>query len=240
MSHYAQQGRRVSLANLTRGGAGFWEGKRPEDPRSLTDVRREELECAAKVLGIACVFSLDYPDTGLDRIDPPPGWRRRLRSALPFSRPASAENEPAGGVRQRVLSELLGIIEQVRPEVIVTFGPEGLYGHPDHRATHRLVQAAWHIAAKREKAPRKLYHLVAPAHTVRALSLPRQQPITTRIHVGALQDRKRAAFACHVSQQHERLRLERFIEGQGDWELFSLAEGRQAVPKGTVEEDLFA
>jgi len=240
VSHYARQGRRVSLTTLTRGGAGFWEGKPPEDSRSLTEVRREELERAAKVLGIACVFSLDYPDTGLDRIDPPPGWRRRLSSALPFSRPARAQNEPAGGVRQRVLSDLLCIIEQVRPEVIVTFGPEGLYGHPDHRATHRLVQAAWHIAAKRENAPRKLYYLVAPVATVRALALPRQQPITTRIHVGQLQDRKRAAFACHVSQQHERVRLERFIEGQGDWELFHLAAGGRGWSAGALEEDLFA
>jgi LmbE family N-acetylglucosaminyl deacetylase len=35
------------------------------------------------------------------------------------------------------------VIERVRPERIVTFGPEGLTGHPDHRAVSRWVTRAW-------------------------------------------------------------------------------------------------
>jgi LmbE family N-acetylglucosaminyl deacetylase len=37
-----------------------------------------------------------------------------------------------------------GAIAEVRPDVIVTFGPEGMTGHADHRAVSRWVSAAWH------------------------------------------------------------------------------------------------
>src|SRR3954465_7309091 len=37
----------------------------------------------------------------------------------------------------------------VDPDVIVTFGPDGLTGHPDHRAVHRWATTAWAAVAPR-------------------------------------------------------------------------------------------
>ena len=42
---------------------------------------------------------------------------------------------------------MVGIIRRVRPQVVVTFEPNGGYGHPDHIAIHRHTVAAFHAAA---------------------------------------------------------------------------------------------
>jgi LmbE family N-acetylglucosaminyl deacetylase len=216
-ARYASEGHMVALATLTPGGAGVWCGKDVNEARLLTEVRRREMACAAHALGIAPLFVLDYPDGALAQIAPP------LRATC-FP-PRRADAPPAPG--ERAVSDLLRIIGRVRPEVIVTFGPEGLMrGHPDHRATHRLVRFAWPAARAQEPALRKLYYVTATRSTARALGLPRPPRVTTHVFVRDFQQRKRAAFGCYASQAHARARVDRFIATQQDWEVFSLAEGR--------------
>ena len=144
--------------------------------------------------------------------------------------------------RDRLVGDLLRIVRYVRPQVILTFGPDGLMGgHQDHRATHRLVRLAWEAAKQEDPRPQKLYYLTAPPLTVKTDKLPRPPRVTTHVFVREFQDRKRQAFDCYASQRHERGRLERFIQGQGDWEVFSLGNGQAARLDGTgLEVDLFA
>lgn len=227
-ARYASEGHTVALATLTAGGAGVWCGKDVNDERPLTDVRRTELACAARALGIAPLFVLDYPDGALDKIAPPV----RTRGAATASLATPGE---------RVVVDLLRIVGRVRPEVVVTFGPEGLMrGHRDHRATHRFVRSAWAAARAREPTLRKLYYLTATRPTAAALRLPGPPRVTTHVFVRDFQTRKREAFDCYVSQRHARARVERFIATQGDWEVFSLADGRAGpVDAAGLETDLF-
>jgi LmbE family N-acetylglucosaminyl deacetylase len=241
-ARYSAEGRTVALATLTGGGGSMWCGKDPDDLRSLTEVRRAELTCAAKLLGIGPLFMLDYPDGALSQIASYSSLRTRVRTNLDRIRHRGAEE--TGSVqkpRDRLVADLLRIGRRVRPQVIVTFGPDGLMGgHPDHRATHRLVRLLWQAAQHEDPPPRKLYYLTATSSTVKADNLPTPPRITTHVYVRGFQDRKREAFECYASQRHERGRLERFIQGQGDWEVFSRADGPQNRLDSTgLEADLF-
>ena len=103
------------------------------------------------------------------------------------------------------------VIDEVQPDVIVTFGPDGITGHPDHIETGRAVT----IAA----AGRPEVELLYATHSAEFLDEWRElhnelgvymgaEPDGTRpedhvLHVeldGAELDRKRASLASHASQ----------------------------------------
>jgi LmbE family N-acetylglucosaminyl deacetylase len=46
---------------------------------------------------------------------------------------------------------ITGLIEDVQPDTIVTFGPEGMTGHPDHRAVSNWTTTAWHASGRRAR-----------------------------------------------------------------------------------------
>lgn len=82
-------------------------------PARLGQVRRWEASAAMAVLGVDEHHIAGLPD-----------------GALP-------EHEEAG----RAWAALL--IAEIRPDTILTFGPEGITYHPDHIAVHRWVTEAW-------------------------------------------------------------------------------------------------
>jgi len=79
----------------------------------LADIRTAELETALALLGVREHHWLDYPDGGCASVD-----------------------EEAAAARVRT------IIEEVRPDTVVTFGPDGYTGHPDHQTVSRWVDLA--------------------------------------------------------------------------------------------------
>ncbi|HYM50284.1 MAG TPA: PIG-L deacetylase family protein [Candidatus Limnocylindrales bacterium] len=225
MARYAAEGVTVSLVTMTRGGGGLWQAHDAGDLRRLTDVREVELRRAADLLGVTFLELFDYPDGALERVEEVPE------------------------VRARFCSDIVRCIRAHRPQVVVTFGPEGGYGHPDHRMLHRMVVEATpqagdpdHYPAQLRAVgisafrPHKLYFQAASAGTVAELKLPAQPPVTTRIEVSAYVEHKRRAFACHRSQAQEWEPLDAFIAGDETHELFSLA----GAPARLEETDLFA
>jgi hypothetical protein len=84
-------------------------------------------------------------------------------------------------------------------------------------------------------SPSKLYFQTATAMTVDALKLPAQPPVTTRISIRGFEEAKRRAFAHHQTQTQEWEPLRKFIEGQGDVEVFSLVGAAHDLS----EDDLF-
>jgi LmbE family N-acetylglucosaminyl deacetylase len=123
LARYASEGADVFLLTATRGERGRYRGIRPEDPQhpgpaALARIREAELRAAAAVLGVREVFLLDYCDQELDRADP--------REAI------------AAIVRQ---------VRRVRPDILLTFSPDGAYGHPDHIAISQFTTAAAVAAA---------------------------------------------------------------------------------------------
>ena len=137
LARYAAEGIETYLVTATRGERG-WFGK-PEDYPGLEvlgKIREAELLAAAKVLGIRQVDFLDYIDGDLDQA------------------PAA---EAVGKIAQH--------LRRVKPDVVVTFPPDGVYGHPDHIAICQFTTAAIVAAANPDHA----YHSDLPAHQVSKL-----------------------------------------------------------------------
>lgn len=132
----ASRGARVTLLCVTRGE----EGRGWEDP-AIVRIRSGELDEAARVLGIAEVLLLDYPDGSLRELD----YSDR---------------------RGELEADISRTIELVRPDVVVTFAEDGLYWHPDHIAVHDKTTAV--VAALQDSAP-ALYYVTLPVGTVRAI-----------------------------------------------------------------------
>jgi LmbE family N-acetylglucosaminyl deacetylase len=123
LAKYAAEGVDVFLVTATRGDGGRFHGHRGDDgrhpgPLALGNIRETELRAAATVLGVSEVSLLDYHDQQLDRAD---------------------SREAVG----RIATHL----RRIRPDVVVTFGPDGAYGHPDHIAISQFTTAAIVAAA---------------------------------------------------------------------------------------------
>lgn len=123
LAKYASEGVDVFLVTATRGDSGRFHGHRYGDPehpgpQALANIREAELRAAAAALGVRDVSLLGYHDQQLDRAD--------AREAI-----------------ARIVAEL----RRIRPDVVVTFGPDGAYGHPDHIAISQFTTAAIVAAA---------------------------------------------------------------------------------------------
>jgi LmbE family N-acetylglucosaminyl deacetylase len=123
LAKYASEGVEVFLVTATRGDRGRYRGHRAGDPahpgpQALATLREAELRAAAAELGVCEVSVLDYPDAGLDRVDP-----------------------------REAVAVIAGHLRRVRPDVVLTFGPDGAYGHPDHIAISQFTTAAIVAAA---------------------------------------------------------------------------------------------
>jgi len=195
-------GHRVVLVTATRGEAGEIHNMDEKSIRPhLGDVRTKELEAAARLLGVNRGEFLDYRDSGMV---------------------GTPENEDPRSFHQAPLDEaaakLAAILREERPDVVVTYDSDGTYGHPDHIKAHHVTNAALDLLDKEGWRPRKLYYTAIPRSAMQAFmeQLPEEarqrqgagmsipgtpdELITTRIDVGDYVDRKREAFAAHVTQ----------------------------------------
>jgi LmbE family N-acetylglucosaminyl deacetylase len=224
IARYSAEGARVSLVTMTRGGAGLWNGRAAGDLRPLTEVRELELRDAAAELRVHFLEVFDYPDGALEKV------------------------EEVEAVRERFLGDIVRCLRVHRPQVVVTFGPEGAYGHPDHKVVSRMTVQACTLAGDPAAceldalalgiapwSPSKLYFQTATTMTVESLQLPPQPPITTRVSIRGFGDAKLRAFAHHRTQTQEWEPLRKFVAGQGDTEVFSLV----GAADGLAEDDLF-
>lgn len=220
MALLAQLGQTVRLICATNGD----EGGRPDDAGDHAmdpGVRRAELRCACRALGIEEPIFLGYRDSGMEN------WERK---------PGTFVDED----RESVVARLVTEIRRHRPAVIVTFDPGGIYGHPDHVRISELATDAFGRTHATPGGPRVLYHQALPrtwaAKMIEAWAANAAKPdatppteddllqrrrfielarpdedITTTIDVRAALDRKRAALACHASQ----IRSDEFAGAEG-------------------------
>ncbi|MEU0495892.1 PIG-L family deacetylase [Mycobacterium sp. NPDC006124] len=131
LARYSAASWRTVLVTCTDGGQGDTaDGLKPgdpgHDPRLVAAARSRELDLAAAALGVHDVVKLGYPDSGAT-----PGAAAAADDAAFSRRPA-----------RPMLIRLVRLIRMYRPDVLVTYPPNGLSGHPDHIRTHDLVQAA--------------------------------------------------------------------------------------------------
>jgi LmbE family N-acetylglucosaminyl deacetylase len=224
IARYGAEGATVSLVTMTRGGAGLWNGRQAGELRRLSDVRELELRGAAAELGVRFLEVFDYPDGALEKV------------------------EEVDAVRERFIGDIVRSLRSHRPQVVVTFGPEGAYGHPDHKVLSRLTVQACAISGEASAyelealalgikawSPSKLYFQTTNTMTAQTLKLPPQPPITTRVSIRGFEEAKLRAFAHHQTQTQEWEPLRTFVASQGDVEFFSLV----GAADGLSEDDLF-
>jgi LmbE family N-acetylglucosaminyl deacetylase len=170
----------VHLLTATRGGAG-WNGlPAGRRPEELVEIRGHELARVAEVLGLASVELWDYPDGSL-----------------------------AGCNQAEVTDRVAAVVERLQPDLVVTWGPDGAYGHPDHIAIGACADAACERAA----AGRPRYHLAidrtgaAAWDAAAAAGGGDPLPIAAQDAVSVVfaptpgeVERKAQAIRCHTSQ----------------------------------------
>lgn len=111
---------------------------------------------------------------------------------------------------REVVPSLAALMAQVRPDVVVTFGPDGITGHPDHVAISRWVTAAWQQAGygqlRYAVSTDSFLRRFASVHerlgmvTDGMVGHPDEQVALAVRLDGAELDVKRAALAAHASQ----------------------------------------
>lgn len=138
IAHYASLGADVRVVTCTLGEEGEvigdrWAGLAVDGADQLGGYRIIELTSALAHLGVDQPIYLGgagrWRDSGMEGT--PPRHRQRF---------ADADTDEAVGA-------LVAIIREMRPHVVVTYDPNGGYGHPDHIQAHRVTTAAVEAAA---------------------------------------------------------------------------------------------
>ncbi|MFG3437475.1 PIG-L deacetylase family protein [Nonomuraea sp. NPDC047897] len=150
-------GSRVVCVTATRGELGT---PRPEEwpPERLAAARARELARCLEILGVGEHHWLGHRD-------------------------GRCADVPAAGA----VARLCEVVEQVRPDTVLTFGPDGITGHPDHQAVSAWTTAAFERAAR--PGARLLYATFAERRAARWDTLnaslgifPPGYPVTTPAH----------------------------------------------------------
>ncbi len=160
LAKYAREGVEVHVCTVTDGAAGTPEGDL-ENGETLAQVRLRELECACRELG-AQLHILGYRDSGME--------------GTPDNKhPASLYQADLDAVAE----DLVRVMREVRPHVVITHDPTGGYFHPDHIKVNHAVRRAWskvnepdaypHLRAEGYEPwqPLRLYYTVIPKSAVR-------------------------------------------------------------------------
>ena len=193
LARAAREGAKVYLVIATDGRRGVSRHAGIPGGDSLATVRAGEARCSAAVLGVQPPLLLGFEDAGLSVLSPWPG-------------------EPLDRMAKRVETTL----RDLRPDVVITWGPEGGYGHQDHRLVGDVVRQVFQSGAA---GAARLYFVGFTAE--RIAGAPRwygarvyptaPEFLTTRV---AFEERDREAarrsIACHRSQATEAQMLESF------------------------------
>ena len=115
----AERGDQVTLVCATRGEFGPIASETLATRETLGEVRERELRQSCAALGFANVELLGLPDSGV-------AW---------------------AAYEQHTLQKLVHVIRRDRPAMLISFGADGIYGHPDHVAMSELACEARRAAA---------------------------------------------------------------------------------------------
>jgi LmbE family N-acetylglucosaminyl deacetylase len=153
-----------------------------------------------------------------------------------------------------VAREVRSVIDQTKPDAILTFDPRGYYGHPDHIATHRIVSAAFFSSASLTKPPKKLFYIMPSRAMLERFNqagfgnfdideyaLP--DPILT-LDTSLVIEQKRAAILAHQSQSHVGSGIDKLLPELHSHapsrvlteEVFALGGTREAIPRFPLEK----
>jgi LmbE family N-acetylglucosaminyl deacetylase len=184
MAEAVRRGDRCVCITATRGEEGSMDEER-WPTATMGRVREKELTRSMEIIGVTDHRWLDYHDGTCDSVDLEEG-----------------------------IGRIQAVMEEVEPRSVFTFGPDGMTGHPDHKAV-----SAWTTEAFTRTAPSgaRLYYATTTPEWVEEFAPrmnqfnvfmdPGTPPITPREQLaidfllpGDLLDLKVKAFEAHVSQ----------------------------------------
>jgi LmbE family N-acetylglucosaminyl deacetylase len=185
-----------TLALLARRGVRVWvlcatrgeAGVPGLAPEQAGQVRQAELQCACRALGIEPPRFLDYRDGTLSQVD-----------------------------EDQAIEQVVRAVRELRPQVLLTWPPNGVSGHPDHMAVSRWTGEAFQRAADPAAYPEHeaeglsphtaagLYHIVMPRSLAQALKMTHlhtvpDEAVTLTVDVSAVWEARLAAIRCHRTQ----------------------------------------
>ena len=197
LARYAREGAQVYLIIATDGAQGAANTSVPRGPQ-IAKLRMDEARCSAEALGARPPILLGFPDGALGHYQADPSILFRLT--------------------QRLLEEL----QQLKPDVLITWGPDGGSGHPDHRLVSAVVTQLARAGAP--GVPPRVFYTSIPVEAMRAMNPDREPPpslvpqarhFTVRVpFTEADLDATRRSMACHKTQFPDAL-IERMTGGMG-------------------------
>ncbi len=137
LTKYVAEGVDVHLVIATRGEFGQLANPDLDLSQPLSVVREQELRSACQAYGVQHLHLLGYVDGQTTLV--PPG---------------------------EAVYKIVTLMRQIKPQVVLSFGPDGIYGHFDHLAVHRWATAAVELAGDSDRWPQigsphhvaKFYH----------------------------------------------------------------------------------
>jgi LmbE family N-acetylglucosaminyl deacetylase len=177
-----KDGHRVHIVTITSGQRGVRPHFGMEAGEALGEIRAEEFRASVRTLGATQAWLLGYQDGAIAALDP--FW------------------DIVGSVRR--------VVNEVKPDVIVTFGPDGLTGHLDHRTASEVATIVFQRRWLLECEPKKLYYYgfpesvfggdANPINRKRDFLLVSDQFITTVVDCSDVAENSLRSLECHKSQ----------------------------------------
>jgi N-acetylglucosamine malate deacetylase 2 len=168
----ARQGVSVQVLAATLGQAGSCGNPAICTQQELPSVRRRELICACAALGIQPPIILDYEDGKLVKVD-----------------------------SEKLLANVMDVVKAFQPQVMLSFGPDGLSGHPDHIAIGHIAQSVYNRAGQVSA----LYTVAVPQSLAQKLAMLQVKAvpdaeISLDVDIASAWAKKLAAIRCHATQ----------------------------------------
>lgn len=203
MARLRELGWHIVVCSATRGEEGEIAEGVAAERATLGAFREGELREAMRTIGVTDVRFLGYRDSGMD-------------GSEANSNPEAFVQVPVE-IAARAVADL---IDKVKPSIVITFSPEGIYLHPDHIAIHKAVVKAMELIAedKRRFRPDILLFASTPREWFLALSQIESNPfrdmspemlqklgvpraeLTHRVAVDRYREQVRSALKAHASQ----------------------------------------
>jgi LmbE family N-acetylglucosaminyl deacetylase len=168
------------------------KGSRLDVPADVdTGTAREaELRAAAAIMGIRNTYLLGYMDGELDKAD-----------------------------MEEVVDKITDIMRRVKPEIVITFGPDGISGHTDHITVGKAATKAFERLSAEGKGPRKLYYVTIAASAIPdaeeyGIATRPDDEVTIATDISKYFNSKIQALSAHRSQQDARDLIEMLKEGR--------------------------
>lgn len=184
----------------------------------IVERRRQELQRAASILGVETHLQWTYSDGALADVP-----------------------------REEILAQLMRVMRAVRPQVVLTFGPEGGGNeHPDHTAISGFTTEAWERAGDADYTvpglkpfqPAKLFYITVSPDAAAERDIEYTTP-TAKIDISATLAVKRAAFFAHRTQCSDRRYYTEYQKKQGPYEWYHEVSPRSDVTNA-MYTDVFA